>query len=98
MDLPESLINEVQKYTNAPWWNGHAYAEFKGYPGRINEMEIGIGDAIDDLFDVMEWLRSEKLFAQSDRIRTISGRLARLRGPSPDKNSTSVRDIACSWV
>lgn len=33
--------------------------------------------AVDDLFDVMEWLRADKHFAQADRVRTIMARLAK---------------------
>lgn len=78
-DIPQKLINEIQNYTCSPWWNGEAYADFKGYPGRIRMLEGGIGDSIDDIHDVMNWLREEKLFRQSDRLRTIAGRLARLQ-------------------
>ncbi|MDO5643638.1 MAG: hypothetical protein Q4G26_14790 [Paracoccus sp. (in: a-proteobacteria)] len=36
-----------------------------------------VGDAVDDLDDVMEWLREDKHYKQADRIRTIMARLAR---------------------
>lgn len=34
-------------------------------------------NSISDLIDLMEWLRQDGLYAQSDRLRTIIGRLAR---------------------
>ena len=97
-DIPQRLINEIQNYTGFPWWNGKAYADFKGYPGRIRMLEGGIGDAVDDIHDVMNWLREDKLFRQSDRLRTIAGRLARLQGPYvPGKPPVLIRDIARGW-
>lgn len=32
---------------------------------------------VDDLFEVMNWLRDDKLYAQADRIRTLLARLAK---------------------
>ena len=97
MELPQHLINEVQRYTGYPWWNGRAYAEYKGYPGRISDLERGIGTAIDDIHDVMEWLREDRLFRQSDRLRTIGGRLARLQRPFVGDRAFLIRDIARGW-
>ena len=96
-ELPQNLISEIQKYTNAPWWNGGAYADFKGYPGRISRMEKEIGDAVDDIADVMEWLRSEKQFDKADRLRTIAGRLARLQQDDESYPIDSLRRIAKDW-
>ena len=38
-----------------------------------------VGDAVDDLLHVMEWLREGEHYDEADRIRTIAGRLARSR-------------------
>ena len=38
-----------------------------------------VGDAIDDLVEVMGLLRADKRYIESDRLRTIIGRLARSR-------------------
>jgi hypothetical protein len=76
-ELPQALIVEVQRHTGFPWWNGEAYAEYKGYPQAIRANEREIGRATDDICDVIEWLRKDRLFAQADRLRTIAGRLAR---------------------
>ena len=94
-DLPQSLINEVQKHTNAPWWNGEAYASFNGYPQRIIELETGAGRAIDDLAAVIEWLREDKQFDKADRLRTIAGCLARDLNHIGDPDLTRV--IAKGW-
>ena len=94
-DLPPDLVQQVQNHTGAPWWNGAAYAEFRGYPQRLSQMDKGIGDAVDDLADVIEWLREEKMFGQSDRLRTIAGRLARLRRKGD--GADSIREIARGW-
>lgn len=50
----------------------------KKWTGMISDVK----PAVDDLIEVMEWLRSEERYEQSDRLRTIVGRLARsLPGP-----------------
>jgi hypothetical protein len=95
-ELPQSLINEVQKHTGAPWWNGHAYAEFKGYPQRLALTEREVGDAVDDISAVIEWLREEKQFDKADRLRTIAGRLARLLPDS--ENPDLIRQQAKGWT
>lgn len=41
------------------------------------EQEKVVRSAVDDLYDVIEWLREEKHYTQADRLRTITGRLAR---------------------
>jgi hypothetical protein len=99
--LPPEIASEVQKHTGAPWWNGRAYCFFKGYPGRIAALEAATGHAIDDIADVIEWLRSEKMFVQSDRLRTIAGRLARARGDPwatpPEADADAWLNIAKKW-
>lgn len=78
--LPHDLIVEIQRYTNFPWWNGQAYVAFRGYERLAKEA----GVAVDDLGDVIEWLREEKQFEKSDRLRTIRARLNdALALPSP---------------
>lgn len=94
-ELPQSLVSEVQKYTDTPWWNGEAYASFNGYPQRIRELETGIGRAIDDLAAVIEWLREDKQFDKADRLRTIAGCLARDLNHIGDPDLTRV--IAKGW-
>jgi len=57
-------------------------------------------DAVDDLYDVMQWLRETKNFAHADRVRTIAGRLARsvLRCPAFDGyDDNLIRNIARDW-
>ena len=48
--------------------------------------------AVDDLHQVMEWLREGKHYAESDRLRTIIGRLARAVPKSDEPNL--IRTIA----
>jgi len=96
-ELPSDLIGQIQNHTGFPWWNGEAYASFRGYPGTIRKMDKGIGDAIDELYDVIEWLREEKQYKKSDRLRTIVGRLARLRGESLDEPEDLIRSMARKW-
>lgn len=38
---------------------------------------VSVGNGVDDLVDVMEWLREGKHYAEADRLRTIIGQLAR---------------------
>lgn len=95
--LPKHLITEIQNHTGSPWWNGKAYAEFKGYPGRIRELVGGIGAEIDEIYFVIEDLRQNGQYEQADRLRTIAGRLARLQPPLLDSGSTLIRDIARGW-
>lgn len=46
---------------------------------RLDKYDTDIAMAVDDLCQVIDWLREEKLYSQSDRLRTITGRLARAR-------------------
>ena len=61
----------------------------------LNHLNTNIGSAVDDLSDVIDWLREEKEYEKADRIRTIAGRLARLQRPDTDKSS--IRNIARGW-
>ena len=94
-EIPHELAYEVQKYTNFPWWNGKAYAEYHGYPQRIWTLEQHVSSAVDDLFDVIEWLRSEGQYQQSDRLRVIAGRLAQQIKRPPEG---SIVKIAQGWA
>jgi hypothetical protein len=96
MDLPPQLIAGVQKHTNAPWWNGAAYADYRGYPGQIRAYANGIGEAVDDLAEVISALRADRRFVEADRLRTIAGRLARLR-PESETDAGTVRHVAKGW-
>lgn len=55
------------------------------------------GDAIDDVADVMNWLRGEKIYAQADRLRTIVGRPARARPRATTEPDTAIREVARTW-
>lgn len=46
---------------------------------RLDHYDRELGTAVDDLSDAIEMLRLEKRYAEADRIRTITGRIARLR-------------------
>lgn len=61
---------------------------------REQNLSAEVGRAIDDLYDLMEWLREDKQYAQSDRLRTIMGRLARARPWQPGDHDELIRDIA----
>lgn len=86
--MPQGSIKAIQKHTNAPWWNGAAYAEYMGYPQRIGSLERGLSYAIDDLHDLMSWLREEGQYEKADRLRTILGGMAR---------SLNARDNEPTW-
>lgn len=78
--MPHELIVEIQKYTDFPWWNGQAYVTYRGFDILAREA----GNVVDDLGDVIEWLRSEEQYEKSDRLRTIRKRLNDALGlPSP---------------
>jgi cysteinyl-tRNA synthetase len=85
--IPHRLAAEVTKYTNMPWWNAEAYDAYCGLSTKLRSYFHRTGDTIDDLIEVMEWLRSEKQFDKADRLRTIIGRLARLRPDEPRGNA-----------
>lgn len=73
--LPPELVQQIQAHTNTPWWNGEAYADFVGYPQQIMRLESATRSAIDDIGDVIDWLREDKHYAQSDRLRAIANRM-----------------------
>ena len=41
----------------------------------FNALALEVGAAVDDLSDVIEWLRDEKQYEKSDRLRSIRKRL-----------------------
>lgn len=59
----------------------------------ILELNRRIADAVDDLDAMIEWLREEKQFEKADRLRTITGRIARLRVIEP--NNSPSKDLVC---
>jgi hypothetical protein len=95
--IPHSLAVEVTGYTDMPWWNAEAYDDYAGLSSKLRRYFYRTGDTIDDLIEVMEWLRSEKQFDKADRLRTIIGRLARLRPDVAESESGSNRDKARGW-
>ena len=58
-------------------------------------------ETVDDLCDVMEWLREDNLFRQADRLRTLISRLAKSVPPYPvfgAWNSPKLyRNMARTW-
>ena len=63
-------------------------------------MGVGLQDIVDDLVDVIEWLRDEQDYAKSDRLRTLAGRLARQVPNYPvfdALNDDLVRTQARTW-
>ena len=93
----DELTTIVQNHTGFPWFNGTAYAEYKGYPGEIKTLRRAIARDVDELADVMEWLRGDKHFAQADRLRTIIGRLARCVPPVVHETPDWIIAIARGW-
>ena len=53
-----------------------------------------VGDAVDDLYDIMEWLRKDKAYPQADRLRAVIGRLARAVPMDHMARKTAIRNIA----
>ena len=57
-----------------------------------------VGDAVDDLYDLMEWLRENKNYDESDRLRTIMARLARsVPDHQIEYDMSLIRDIARTY-
>lgn len=61
-----------------------------------------VGNSIDDLNDVREWLRREGQYDKADRIRTIMARLANsIPWQFADRDESgqyyTLRDVARSW-
>jgi hypothetical protein len=65
------VIQIVQNHTGFPWFNGNAYVEYRGWYA----LGIECHNTVSDITDVIEWLREEKQFDKSDRLRTIRDRL-----------------------
>lgn len=63
-----------------------------------SEMDHLLGDAVDDIADVMEHLRDAQIYPEADRLRTICGRLARARSlVLADSNPNHLREVARTW-
>ena len=73
-----SLVSSLE-YGCAVRQNSVTWQKFPELFNRLKRYDSDLDTAVNDLQMVMEWLREEKMYAQSDRIRTITGRLARAR-------------------
>jgi hypothetical protein len=69
--LPDRLIQEIQNHTGAPWWNGEAYAEYRGYPQKIMLQAKAMRQASADIQAVIDRLRSARLYEHADALREI---------------------------
>lgn len=69
-------------------------AAFAPFFDRVDKYDADIGTAVDDLHDLMDWMRQDGNYAHSDRLRSIMGRLARARRNEPDAGQSSYRQIA----
>lgn len=58
---------------------------------------IEVGNAVEDLHDLTEWLREEKDYAKADRLRTIMGRLARSVPQDLREDNSPIRNRARSY-
>jgi hypothetical protein len=74
------------------------------YPAFVSDWKkssLAAQTAVDDIADVMEWLREDRHFAQADRLRTIAGRLARSVPPYPVFGGLDapdlIRNLARTW-
>ena len=65
------ITKAVQDFNGFPWHNGQMYVENKGW----YSLAIQAHSVADDLGDVIEMLRDGGHYAESDRVRTLQGRL-----------------------
>ena len=56
-----------------------------------------VAETVDDLVDVIDWLREDGRFNQADRLRTLAGRLARKTLKPLDANPRSFQELARTW-
>lgn len=76
-------LNQALKITDmrrqptvyAAMWDAISYRSPQ-YLKDWKETNRMVGDAVDDLYDLMEWLREGKHYAEADRLRTIISRIA----------------------
>lgn len=80
-----AISRNKEDFPQAPWYVTSSKELF-------DYLNQSIGDSVDELCDVIEGLREEKQYDKADRLRTITGRLARLQRPANNKNL--IREIA----
>ena len=67
----EEITKAIQDRYGTPWFNGEAYADYRGY----RRQSIAMRTAVDDLDDLIGWLRQSGQYPQADRLREIRNRL-----------------------
>jgi hypothetical protein len=87
--MATSRNRENKDFEPAPWFLTDNKTLWNWITSRL-------GDAVDDLNDVIDWLREDGQYEQADRLRTITGRIARLQRPEFRLKDTAplIRDIA----
>lgn len=97
-DTPIHLIKNTMTSSDFPIPGSPAYERLRFIYERLDAYDMVLGDAVDDLSDVIERLREEKQYAKSDRLRTIASRLAKARRTNLDeKRRGMLRDAARGW-
>lgn len=75
-------------------FDGERFPAARGAFERLDETDRALGTLVDDMHDVMGVLRQEKNYAASDRMRTLTGRAARIRRRDVSEGENLVRSIA----
>ena len=97
----EYLLSVIKALNTESPSGAHAMYKLTSYKEPLyvsswKRMESTVASAVDDLVEVIDWLRDGKHFAESDRVRTIVGRLARSRTEYYGE-SNLYRGIARDW-
>lgn len=103
---PEAIaLRDIVQVRNTP----AAPRDFSRFPhlaivdNHLRELDRNLGDNVDGLYDLMEHLRAQKDYQSADRLRTLTGRIARLqrtlRGEevvvaATDPNAKPIRELA----
>lgn len=80
----EYLLSVIKAMNTESPSGAHAFYKLASYKEPLyveawKRMESTVASAVDDLVDVIDWLRESKHYPEGDRVRTIVGRLARAR-------------------
>lgn len=67
----QEVMRIVQNHAGVPWFNGEAWAAYRGY----NSVIIAARDVANELREIVEEMREEKLYKYSDRLREYARHL-----------------------
>lgn len=97
-DTTPPAVRDALEDAAYPRIDSPTYQKHNAVYRRLDRYDDALGQAVDDLVDVIEWLRAERQYDKADRLRTIAGRLARARRENFREDKRLYRRQARGWM